>query len=162
MLLNVLRCQLTYQGQAETNAEVWFNISLRPWKPEGSLGRTAQDGHLDSHTAPELCGTAPELLKVLKYCLCGRKLCESRGSRPGLPVPNSPYGLCGRKATLLLNSELRSCVNGEVSALGSRSLIVLMVSVDVKQHLTSNYVNVVVAIPGSSSLTVLVVSVDIK
>ena len=23
-------------------------------KPEGSLGRTAQDGHLDSHTAPEL------------------------------------------------------------------------------------------------------------
>ena len=28
--------------------------SLRPRKPEGSLGRTAQDGHLDSHTAPEL------------------------------------------------------------------------------------------------------------
>jgi len=28
---------------------------LRPRKPEGSLGRTAQDGHLDSHTAPELC-----------------------------------------------------------------------------------------------------------
>ena len=37
-----------------TNAEAWFNISLRPRKPEGSLGRTAQDGHLDSHTAPEL------------------------------------------------------------------------------------------------------------
>ena len=32
----------------------WFNITLRPRKPEGSLGRTAQDGHLDSHTAPEL------------------------------------------------------------------------------------------------------------
>ena len=31
-----------------------FNIALRPRKPEGSLGRTAQDGHLDSHTAPEL------------------------------------------------------------------------------------------------------------
>ena len=28
---------------------------LRPRKPEGSLGRTAQDGHLDFHTAPELC-----------------------------------------------------------------------------------------------------------
>ena len=28
--------------------------SLRPRKPEGSLGRTAQDVHLDSHTAPEL------------------------------------------------------------------------------------------------------------
>ena len=38
-----------------TNAEAWFNKSLRPRKPEGSLGRTAQDGHLDSHTAPELC-----------------------------------------------------------------------------------------------------------
>ena len=24
----------------------------------------------------------------------------SRGGRPGLPVPNNPYGLCGRKATL--------------------------------------------------------------
>ena len=39
-----------------TNAEAWFNKSLRPRKPEGSLGRTAQDGHLDSHTAPELWG----------------------------------------------------------------------------------------------------------
>ena len=55
MLLNVLRCRLTYEGQAETNAEAWFNIALRPQKPEGSLGWTAQDGHLDSHTAPKLC-----------------------------------------------------------------------------------------------------------
>ena len=38
-----------------TNAEAQFNKSLRPRKPEGSLGRTAQDVHLDSHTAPELC-----------------------------------------------------------------------------------------------------------
>ena len=38
-----------------TNAEARCNKSLRPRKPEGSLGRTAQDGHLDSHTAPELC-----------------------------------------------------------------------------------------------------------
>ena len=38
-----------------TNAEARFNKSLRPRKPEGSLGRTVQDGHLDSHTAPELC-----------------------------------------------------------------------------------------------------------
>ena len=37
-----------------TNAEARFSIALRPRKPEGSLGRTAQDGHLDSHTAPEL------------------------------------------------------------------------------------------------------------
>ena len=38
-----------------TNAETRFNKSLGQRKPEGSLGRTAQDVHLDSHTAPELC-----------------------------------------------------------------------------------------------------------
>ena len=55
MLVIVLRYQLTNKGQAETNAEAWFNVALRPRKPEGSLGRTAQqDGHLDSHTAPDL------------------------------------------------------------------------------------------------------------
>ena len=43
-----------------TNAEEWFNIALRPRKPEGSLGRTAQDGHLDSHTAPELDYNEPD------------------------------------------------------------------------------------------------------
>ena len=37
-----------------TNAEARFNNSLHPRKPEGSFGRTAQDVHLDSHTAPEL------------------------------------------------------------------------------------------------------------
>ena len=54
LMLNVLRCHETYQGQVVTNAEAPFNKSLRPRKPEGSLGRTAQDVHLDSHTAPEL------------------------------------------------------------------------------------------------------------
>ena len=29
-----------------------------------------------------------------------QELCESRGGRPGLPVPSSPYGLDGRKATM--------------------------------------------------------------
>ena len=33
VMLNVLRCQLTYYGQAETNAEAWFK-ALRPRKPE--------------------------------------------------------------------------------------------------------------------------------
>ena len=47
-----------------TNAEARFNNSLRPRKPEGSLGRTAQDVHLDSHTAPELCAD-PGLLDDL-------------------------------------------------------------------------------------------------
>ena len=52
-----------------------------------------------------------------------RELCERRGGRPGLPVPNSPYGLCGRKATFELESatELRSCVKVEVAVLGSPS-----------------------------------------
>ena len=34
-----------------TNAEARFSKSLRPRKPEGSLGRTAQDVHLDSHSS---------------------------------------------------------------------------------------------------------------
>ena len=29
-----------------------------------------------------------------------QELCESRGDRPGLPVPNTPDGFCGCKATL--------------------------------------------------------------
>ncbi len=65
---------MTYQGQTETNAEAWFNKSLRPRKPEGSLGRTAQDGHLDSHTAPELCGAGIKmegLLYLEKYGIGG-------------------------------------------------------------------------------------------
>ena len=40
LMLHVLRCQLTYSGQVVTNAEARFNKSLRPRKPEGSLGRT--------------------------------------------------------------------------------------------------------------------------
>ena len=43
-----------------------------------------------------------------------QELCESQGGCPGLPVPNSPYGLCGRKAKLNLNFESlmpsQSCV----------------------------------------------------
>ena len=30
-----------------------------------------------------------------KLCHRTQELCESRGGRPGLPVPDSPYGLCG-------------------------------------------------------------------
>ena len=36
-----------------------------------------------------------------------QELCESRGGRPGLPVPNSPKGLCGRKATFEEEEEER-------------------------------------------------------
>ena len=79
----------------------------------------------------------------------GQDLCESRRGRPELPVPNGPYGLCGRKAafeeeeeeeaspTMNLNqspSELRICVKETVDVLVSPSLIVRTVSVDVNQH----------------------------
>ena len=49
----------------------WFSIGL-PTKPKGSLGRTAQDGHFYSYTAPELCpppthphGPSPSLINIL-------------------------------------------------------------------------------------------------
>ena len=46
------------------------------------------------------------------------------------------YGFCGRKATLQQQlSELRSCVKVEVAVLGCPSLIVPVVSVDVKHDL---------------------------
>ena len=54
-----------------TNAEARFNNSLRPQKPEGSLGRTAQDGHLDSHTAPELCVCEDVALVEFMYLVLG-------------------------------------------------------------------------------------------
>ena len=50
-----------------------------------------------------------------------QELRESRGGRPGLPVPNSPHGFCGREATLNdagTLTELRSCVKVEVAVLG--------------------------------------------
>ena len=28
----------------------------------------------------------------------GQELCQSRSGHPGLPVPDTPYGLCGRNA----------------------------------------------------------------
>ena len=44
--------------------------------------------------------------------------------------PNSPHGLCGRKATLNLNNnsaKLGSCANVEVAVLGSVSLMLVIV-----------------------------------
>ena len=80
-----------------TNAEAWFNKSLRPRKPEGSLGRTAQDGHLDSHTAPELCSVShmiqpfiphvePNTKMVVKKCNFIHKVPEN-WSNVSLPKP---------------------------------------------------------------------------
>ena len=49
--LHVLGCRLTWTNFDQCR----FSVALRPQKPQSSLGRKAQDGHLDSHTAPELC-----------------------------------------------------------------------------------------------------------
>ena len=65
-----------------TNAEARFNNSFRPRKPEGSLGRTAQDGHLDSHTAPELCEDVP-LLEFVYLVFTTRMPGESYRRRLG-------------------------------------------------------------------------------
>ena len=58
-----------------TNAEAWFSIALRPQKPEGSLGRTAQDGHLDSHVAPEL----RRQCRGISYLCTGTCPCPPKG-----------------------------------------------------------------------------------
>ena len=74
-------------------------------------------------------GLSPLFSRLLdsRSCQTARQIsiavCESRGGRPGLPVPNSPYGLCGRKATLKKNtvaSDLRRCVKEKVDDVGSR------------------------------------------
>ena len=67
-----------------TNAEARFNKSLRPRKPEGSLGRTAQDVHLDSHTAPELCPRKMDVGRIYS-----RR--DSYKQGPYLPPPPTPH-----------------------------------------------------------------------
>ena len=46
----------------------------------------------------------------LSHVSRAQELCESRGGRPGLPVPNSPYGLCGRMATLNTDAQSSGAV----------------------------------------------------
>ena len=83
-----------------TNAEAWFNNSLRPRKPEGSLGRTAQDGHLDPHTAPELC----------EVCVCVRayvRACERACVRASLRACVRVVFVCVRACVCVC---ARACV----------------------------------------------------
>ena len=47
-------------------------------------------------------------LKKKTLSLSSGPVCESRGGRPGLPVLNSLYGLCGREAAL--EEEERLCI----------------------------------------------------
>ena len=68
-----------------------------------------------------------------------QELCESRGGRPGLPVPNKHDGLCGRKATLeevlywFFRAQELCVFESRGGRPGFPSLISLMVSVDAKQ-----------------------------
>ena len=46
------------------------------------------------------------ILFLLTTEVRAQEVCENRDGPPGFLVPNSPYGLCGRKATL--NSDAQS------------------------------------------------------
>ena len=80
-----------------TNHKHFVGSEKRP-EPVSNRGPSAyQPNALPlSQTAKLTCLLTTGLAVVVK----ARELCESRGGRPGLPVPNSPYGLCGRKARL--------------------------------------------------------------
>ena len=80
------------------------------------------DGHRRlSYSSLGLCGRS-KLTCQLGTSTDTQELCESRGDRPGLPVPNTaPYGLCGRKAKCQLGTStdtIRSCVRVEVTVQG--------------------------------------------
>ena len=76
---------------------------------------------------------------------------KSRGGRPGLLVPNSPYSLCGRHATQEHQVPTVHTVSVDVKQHWNiKSLTIRTVSVDVKQHWNIK------------SLTVRTMSVDVK
>ena len=59
---------------------------------------------------------------MFTYLERAQELCQSQGGRPELPVPNSPDGLCGRKATLNLREGEREGGRGRVSLLTTGTL----------------------------------------
>ena len=84
------------------------------------------------------CGTIGVIKNKIKsywswHASGAQELCECRGERPGLPVPNGPYGLVDIKQEEKKASG-HQCVKVDMAVLGSLSLISLVVSVDVKQH----------------------------
>ena len=44
-----------------------------------------------------------EAIATGSTCMIAFERLQTLGGRPGLPVPNSPCGFCGRKATLNLS-----------------------------------------------------------
>ena len=64
-----------------------------------------------------------------------QRLCECRGGLPGLPVPDKPYGFCGRKATVNHHSSIvQELCESRGGRPGLSVLTSLMVSVAVKQY----------------------------
>ena len=87
----------------------------------------------------------PKNRKDRLQALRTRQLCKNQGGRPGLPVPNGPYGLLGRKATLN-----PYCHRGQelCESRGGRPglptpLTVLVASVDVKQRSTTATIRII-------------------
>ena len=92
---------ITYQGQAETSAWAWFSTALCPQKPSGLLGWKAQDGHLDFHTAPELCFMSTKTIRLVRM--------ESPGWPPWLS--HSSWALSHKQAVLHLMRQAVSSVS---------------------------------------------------
>ena len=89
-----------------TNAEAQFNKSLRPRKPEGSLGRTAQDVHLDSHTAPELLSQTFHVTLVL--CSTSSVLVNSPHARSSVTEKTLNGTDCAGALTLTVLHETKA------------------------------------------------------
>ena len=66
----------------------------------------------------------------LNFCVCS----TSPQKRLNTTQYNTTYCLCVEKFALNNSSELMSCVKVAVAVLGTLSITVFMVSVDVKQH----------------------------
>ena len=79
---------------------MWPSWAFRPNEVYGFRGRTGLS-YVNRHprTLSHNRGGGDDIR--------AQELCESRGGRPGLPVPNSLHGHCGRKATLNLNLSRR-------------------------------------------------------
>ena len=90
-----------------------------------------------SLTVPTVCEDIRQNLKKKKK---KKTEARSRGGRPRLPAPNSPYSFCGRKATFEEEEKDRNQSQELCENRGGRPGIPVpnnspTVSVDVKQHL---------------------------
>ena len=91
-------------GPVYTGHACWHLQSAVPWISEDRLLQSKEPKHSQNKL--------PRTQQRNTARPRAQELCESRGGRPRLPVPNKPDGFCGRKATLKgkaepLNSFLR-------------------------------------------------------